>query len=619
MKRGIIWIILTCLLVASLVLASCSSSTTTSTSTTSTETTPPTTAIVSTSNIPTSTTSTSAVTTSITPTSTGNWWDKLGTPQYGGTLTDYSSVDFSLWDPSQPTPIATCMSASLESLFGDDWTVSPEVFDYSVGWRPPDYVTGLLATDWEFTTPGTMVVNLRQNVYWQNISPVNGRQFTSADVVYNFGRDYGHGDGFTAPSPLNVTNPLTTSLTSVTAPDAYTVVFQFNTPNIEFILESIEAVGDFPFVAQESVTQWGNINQWNHVIGTGPFVVQDYVSASSVTFVKNTNYWGYDERYPKNQLPYIDNVKILVISDQSTALSALRVGKIDVMENVGLQASQALQQSNPNVLQITLPGNQGMSVDPTFNKAPYTNINVRIALQEAINLPQIASSYYGGTCSADPLTLTDYAITGWGFPYNEWPASLQAQYAYNPTNAKALLAAAGFPNGFNTDCVANASGDLTLLQIVQSDFAAIGVNMSINTMDSTSWTNYVRVAHKQDALAFSTGQLAFSSQPFRELQHFTTGYASNYPQVSDPDYDALYTQALAATTTDQVKALVKEGNELVTQQNWMISLLNPSLFNVYQPWLKGYAGQYFAMSGGTSGPIMLGYYASRYWIDPSLK
>ena len=170
-----------------------------------------------------------------------------------------------------------------------------------------------------------------------------------------------------------------------------------------------------------------------------------------------------------------------------------------------------------------------MSVDPTFNKAPYTNINVRIALQEAINLPQIASSYYGGTCSADPLTLTDYAITGWGFPYNEWPASLQAQYAYNPTNAKALLAAAGFPNGFNTDCVANASGDLTLLQIVQSDFAAIGVNMSINTMDSTAGLIMYGSPIQQDALAFSTGQLAFSSQPFRELQHFTTGYASNYP------------------------------------------------------------------------------------------
>jgi peptide/nickel transport system substrate-binding protein len=512
------------------------------------------------------------------------------------------------------------MSASLESLFGDDWTVSPEVFDYSVGWRPPDYVTGLLATDWEFTTPGTMVVNLRQNVYWQNISPVNGRQFTSADVVYNFGRDFGHGDGFTTPSTYNTANPLTTSITSVTATGPYTVVFQFNTPNIEFILESMEALGDFPFIAQESVTQWGNINQWNHVIGTGPFIIQDFVDSSSITFVKNADYWGYDERYPQNQLPYIDTLKILIIPDQSTALSALRVGKIDVMEGISLQASQDLKQSNPNIMQLTMPGAQGMSIDPTYNKAPYTNINVRIALQEAINLPQIASSYYGGTCSPDPQTLTDYALTGWGFPYNEWPASLQAQYAYNPTNAKALLATAGFPNGFNTDCVANASGDLTLLQIVQSDFAAIGVNMSINTMASAAWTSYVRVAHSQDALAFSTGQLGFSSQPFRELQHFTTGYASNYEMVSDPNYDALYTEALAATTTDQVKSIVKEGNELVSQQQYSISLLNPSNFEVYQPWLKGYAGQYYGMSGGTGGgPLMLGYYASRFWIDQSAK
>lgn len=118
---------------------------------------------------------------------------------------------------------------------------------------------------------------------------------------------------------------------------------------------------------------------------------------------------------------------------------------------------------------------------------------------------------------------------------------------------------------------------------------------------------------------FRLGSLV-SPQPFRELQHFTTGYASNYEMVSDPNYDALYTEALAATTTDQVKSIVKEGNELVSQQQYSISLLNPSNFEVYQPWLKGYAGQYYGMSGGTGGgPLMLGYYASRFWIDQSAK
>ena len=618
MKRGIIWIVLTVLMVMSLVLASCSSSTITSTPTTPTTsgtTTMTSTAVV----IPTSTTSTSAVTTAVTTTSTGNWWDSLGTPQYGGTLTDYSPLDFGLWDPYNSSSLAACISAYMEGLYGDDWALNPSVFNFSVGFRPTDYVTGLLAQSWEFTTPGTYIVHLRQNVYWQNISPVNGRQFVANDVVYNFGRDFGHGDGFTAPSPALSGNPLATSITSVTATDNFTVVFQFNTPNVEFILESMEAIGEDPLVAPEAVTQWGNLNDWHHAIGTGPFILQDYVSASSVTFVKNTNYWGYDERYPQNRLPYVASIKILVIPDVSTGLAAMRTGKIDVMENIGLQNSQAMQKSSPQVVQLIMPGAQGGTVDPRNDKAPFNNLNVRIALQEALNLPQIASSYYGGTCSPDPQTLTSYDLTGWGFPYDQWPASLQAQYAYNPTNAKALLAAAGYPNGFTTDCMASTSGDLSLLQVIQSEFAAINVTMTIIPLDQVTWTNTVRTQHQNDALAYSGGQLGESYQPFRQFIHFQTGYVANYGMVSNSAFDAIYPEALAATTIDQVKTLLTQANQIVTQQQFCIALLNPSSFNIYQPWLDGYAGQYFAMSGGLSGPLMLGYYGSRFWINQSLK
>ena len=621
MKRGVIWIVLTVLMVTSLVLASCSSSTTTSAANTTTTASAVITTTTTTNVSPaTTTTSTAAVTTAVTTTSTGNWWDSLGTPQYGGTLTDYSNQDFGLWDPYNSSSLATCISAYMEGLYGDDWALSPSIFDFSTGFRPTDYVTGLLALSWEFTTPGTYIVHLRQNVYWQNIPPLNGRQFVANDVVYNFGRDFGHGDGFTAPSPALATNPLTSSITSVTATDNYTVVFQFNTPNVEFILESMEAVGEDPIAAPDAVTQWGNLNDWHHAIGTGPFILTDYVGGSSVTFVKNPNYWGYDERYPQNQLPYVSTVKILVIPDLATGLAAVRTGKIDVMENIGLQNAQAMQKTSPSVVQLTMPGTQGGTVDPRVDKAPYTKINVRIALQEAIDLQSIATNYYGGTCSPNPQSLTSSDLKGWGFPYEQWPASLQAQYAYNPTNAKALLAAAGYPNGFNTDCVADSSGDINLLQIVQSDFAAINVNMSIQLMDPTTWTNYVRTQHLQDALAFrSSGSLGMSYQPFRQFIRYQTGYVANYEMVADPTFDAFYPAALAATTIDQVKAILQQANEYLSQQQWVISLLNPSSFNVYQPWLKGYAGQSFAMTGGSSGPMMFGYYGSRFWIDQSLK
>jgi peptide/nickel transport system substrate-binding protein len=527
-------------------------------------------------------------------------------------------LDFSCWDPYDDSSATICYTAFLEGLFGDDWTLNPSVFDFSTGFRPTNDVSGLLASDWTFTSPNTLTVQLRQNVYWQNISPVNGRQFTSADVVYNFDREFGLG-GLTA-SPYAGNNPITPILTSATATDKFTVAFQFNTTNIEDILESMEALNGSPMVAQEAVTAYGIVNNWHDAVGTGPFILSDFVDDSSVTFVKNPNYWGYDERYPQNQLPYIDGIKILIMPTTATALAALRTGKIDVMEGLSLQDSENLQKSNPEILHLTMPGQQALSIDPRDDLTPYNNINVRIALQEAINLPQIASSYYDNTCSPDPQTLTSYQLTGWGFPYDQWPSSLQAQYAYNPTNAKALLAAAGYPNGFNTNCVADDSGDMELLQIVQSNLAAINVNMTITPMDPTSWDGYVFTSHSQTGLAYrSAGTLGFSFQPFIQFLLYQTGFPGNYCDASNAAFDALFPEALAATSVDQVKTLLTQANEIVSQQQFVISLLNPSSFNVYQPWLNGYAGQTFAMTGGSSGPMMIGFYASRYWINTSMQ
>jgi ABC-type transport system substrate-binding protein len=536
-------------------------------------------------------------------------------PQYGGTLMDYSSVDFTCWDPYYQSSSEKIYWAYYEGLFGDNWAMDPSLFNYSADWRPPTDVTGLLAQDWEFTSAKALTVHLRQNVYWQNISPVNGRQMTSADVVYNYCRLFGLGDGFTSPGPYMFNQPLTPILTGITAPDKFTVVLTFNTTNVENILESTEALDACPIVPSEVVTAYGDTNDWHHAIGTGPFILSDFVGDTSVTMIKNPNYWGYDERFPQNQLPYVNGAQILVIPNEATALSALRVGKIDVMENIGLPAAQSLQKSNPDILQLQLPGTTALTIDPRNDLTPYNNINVRIALQEAINLPQIASSYYAGTCSPDPQTLTSYLLTGWGFPYDQWPSSLKTQYAYNPTNAKALLAAAGYPNGFTTDCVVDASADAQLLQIVQSEFASIGVNMTINSMPSASWTGYVFVSHKQDALAYrSSGTLGFSFQPMVQLLLYAPGDWLNYMMVNNAQFNALYPQALTATTTDQVKALLTQACQIVTQQNFVISLLNPSNFDASQPWLNGYNGQSFAMTGGTNGPLMFGYYASRFWI-----
>jgi ABC-type transport system substrate-binding protein len=89
--------------------------------------------------------------------------------------------------------------------------------------------------------------------------------------------------------------------------------------------------------------------------------------------------------------------------------------------------------------------------------------------------------------------------------------------------------------------------------------------------------------------------------------------------TSDPTYDALYTQALAATSTDQVKQLLTQANQYVAQQHWVISLLQPNLYELVQPWLKGYTGQIHGLQDGGPGPQLLFFYPARFWIDQSVK
>jgi len=617
MKKGIIWIALSSLIVVSMVLASCGSTKTTSTTSTTTTTTSD---VVTTSSTtaPTSTTSSAVVTTAATTTSTGNWWDSLGTPQYGGTLTLSLSSNITAFDDANPLSGQEQVQNLWEdSLVCDNWTVNPADFAYQLAFRPNNYEVGCVASDWEFTGPNTLTMHLKQNVYWQNISPVNGRKFTANDVVFYYDRLYGLGMGYTKPLSTNTANY---ALASVTASDNYTVAFFWPNVSQETICENMfgpmggcEEAPEVYAAYTTANTQW--ITNWHQTFGCGPYMITDWVEGSAMTLTKNPTHWGVDERYPKNQLPYISNMKILIIPTQATALAAVRAGKIDAIDTLSLTQAQQMKVTNPDVIQLSYPAGP-CTIDPKNDVAPFTDQRVRQAMQMALNLPLIASTYYAGTAYQYPSTMTSVFMTGWSYPYSQWPASLKATYDYNPTGAKALLAAAG-ASTFSTTCVAsNSNPDLDLLQIVQSEYAAVGITINIQLMDAAALNTMLR-AQKNTGIAFGT-KLGFTFPPLMGFRHWQTGTTLNWFDVNDPTWNALYASALAATTLAQTQALVVQGNQYEAQQQWNISLPCPSSFAVCQPWFKGYNAQTFSISS-TSGVLCMGFYCSRFWIDQNLK
>jgi ABC-type oligopeptide transport system substrate-binding subunit len=118
-----------------------------------------------------------------------------------------------------------------------------------------------------------------------------------------------------------------------------------------------------------------------------------------------------------------------------------------------------------------------------------------------------------------------------------------------------------------------------------------------------------------DIRAPSQGDLGLTFYPLRQLTKFQTGGSSNDAVVNDPAFNNFYTQALAATSTSQVQTIVTAANLYVAQQHFVISLLQPYQYALYQPSLGGFNDQYCSISGA-SGPLLLFEYGARFWLKP---
>jgi ABC-type transport system substrate-binding protein len=531
------------------------------------------------------------------PTAQANWWDKFGEPQYGGTITvPVTNLEYTF----DPNNWMGCMWWNFwhEALWFPDWTLDRKVFSFFSDWTPDEYWKGLLAESWEWPDAQTLVVHLRQGVHWQNKEPANGREFVADDVVYGLNRNM--------ESPYFAGRYA--AIKSVTSTDKYTVVFNFNNPAP---VTNFWAIVPEPilqcFANREAVDLYGDLKEWTHAVGTGSFILTDYQPGTSMTMSRNPDYWGYDERHPQNQLPYADAIRLLCIADVPTQMAALRTGKLDRMENVSWQQAQSLTRTSPD-LQQKMTGQPGRLLRLRNDKAPFTDINVRKALEMAIDRPTIAKTYYGGTVDWRPVGVINPNFIGYCTPYDEWPQSLKDEYTYNPTKAKQLLADSGYPNGFKTNIVASSDDDLQLLQILKAELLDIGVDMEIRVMDPMSLRAFVN-AGKHDQMSYSG--LSDMMPPVMSIQMWTSSNPTNASYNNDPAYDALVDSVRASANLDEAKQRLIETDMYYLTHHWNIPTFSIGNYVVWQSYLKGYSGEKLLWG---SGP----HYA-RWWIDQDVK
>lgn len=593
MKNKSTFFLISCLFLLALILSSCGTKTT--------------------QTIPTTTILTSIQTTSITTVKTTAATTKQTTteetPQYGGSFTYRVNSDPADFDPYYLSVGYPC-GLYYETLAMRDLSVSRDVFDFKSAFIPLQYWTGRLAESWEISPDFlTYTFHIRKGVQWQDKPPANGRELTAYDIEWNYHRVLGLGSGFTKGSPyISLAN--WALIKSVTATDKYTIVMKASQPSIDQLRSILDIRSvNLALVAREAVEKWGNLEDWRNAIGTGPFILKDYTSGSSMDFTKNPNYWGYDALYPQNRLPYLDKVKILIIPDIATTMAAVRTGKVDLVEDIDWQQAASIMRTNTELIQVKRPTN-GETIVFKVDKEPFDDIRIRTAMQMAMDLKTIAETHYGGYVDGTPMGLS--ALQGYYTPFSEWPKEIQAGYEYNPEEAKKLLTEAGYPNGFKCILTMPSNADVDLFQIVKAYLSAIDIDMEIQVMDSVSFSAYTQASkHEMCGGGSSIVYNVATYPPINMLNQCYGRHVRNYnlSHLADPVFDDIVTKVKASTNEEEIRKLVIEADMHAITQHWRMSISPKVLFCVYQPWLKRFGGELDVPRDA----------ARWYWIDNDLK
>jgi len=358
-----------------------------------------------------------------------------------------------------------------------------------------------LAESWTVSDDGTVYTfKLRKGVKFHSSKTFKPtRNFTADDVLFSFERQWKDdhpyhkvsGGSYDYFGDMDIPK----LLKAIEKVDDYTVRFVLNAPESPFLADlAMDFATIFSAEYAAALLKAGTPEKLDQEpIGTGPYEFVSYQKDAVIRYKAFKDYWGGREK--------LDNLVFSITPDPAVRLAKLKAGECHIIpypnlaDLAAIRADKSLQLQEQEGLNI---GYLGINV----TKKPFDDQRVRLALNYAIDKKAIISAIYqgAGTPAINPIPPTMWS-------YNK---SIQ-DYPYDPEKAKALLAEAGLPNGFETDLWAmpvqrpynpNAK---RMAEMIQSDLAKVGVKANVVSYEWGEYRKRIQAGDHQLALFGWTG------------------------------------------------------------------------------------------------------------------
>jgi len=396
------------------------------------------------------------------------------TPQMGGTMTLAYLTEPSSLDPAVAWNVI-------------DWEIEHLVYEGFLGYagKPGDEGTVLiprLATEVPSTENGGIsadgtvyTFHLREGVKFQ--PPVN-REITAEDFKYSFERMMSEPRAPATSFYMGVVGAKAfmdgkaEEIEGYKVVDDYTVEITLASPDLSF-LNAITM--DFcDVVPREWVEKWGK--QFNrNPLGTGPFVFQKWTPGRTITLTRNPQYWDDGK-------PYLDGITYELSLNPQTAFLKLQRNEVDALGD-GVPVSDIPRVKVDPEWKDYVFSQPLIAISYLFlnvEMKPFDDVKVRQAVSWAVDRSKLVKLQAG---QAKEL---------WQFYPEGMPGHVAGKeyYGYDPEKAKALLAEAGYPDGFKTMIYTdNVDPNPKLMQSVQADLAVVGIDADLKTMSNNAFYN----------------------------------------------------------------------------------------------------------------------------------